>query len=148
VCAGPAVVYILYVICSYRISNQVCTSCHSIPSNVTKTHNAIMNNCASMIASVGPQIAPLSGSFFVLFIIEVDLASKNTNPLYTYMRIRGCKCKLRDYVSSSPRRSANRARTSVTYCKASNMGTRWSRPLSVGSLIQPSIGTALSGSRC
>lgn len=50
--------------------------------------------------------------------------------------------------SASPRRRANRARTSVTYCSASSMGIRWSRSLSVGSLIQPSIGMALSASAC
>jgi hypothetical protein len=45
---------------------------------------------------------------------------------------------------ASPRRNASNARTSVTYCSASNIGTKCSRSLSVGSLIQPSIGTALS----
>jgi len=48
------------------------------------------------------------------------------------------------YASASPLRSARSARTSVTYCNASRIGMRWSRPLSVGSLIQPSIGMALS----
>jgi hypothetical protein len=47
---------------------------------------------------------------------------------------------------SSPPRSARKARTSVTYCKPSNNGTKCRRSLSVGSLIQPSIGIALSGS--
>lgn len=41
-------------------------------------------------------------------------------------------------------RSASNARTSVTYCKPSSSGIKWSKPLSVGSLIQPSIGIALS----
>ena len=48
------------------------------------------------------------------------------------------------YASASPLRNARSARTSVTYCKASSMGMRWRRSLSVGSLIQPSIGIALS----
>ena len=43
-----------------------------------------------------------------------------------------------------PSRSASNARTSVTYCKPSRSGMRCSRSLSVGSLIQPSIGMALS----
>lgn len=46
--------------------------------------------------------------------------------------------------STSPLRNAKRARTSVTYCKASRTGMRCRRSLSVGSLIQPSIGIALS----
>lgn len=50
-----------------------------------------------------------------------------------------------DYARSAwPRRRASRARTSVTYCSPSSSGTRCSRSLSVGSLIQPSIGIALS----
>ena len=52
--------------------------------------------------------------------------------------------KWTNHVSPSPRRNASNARTSVTYCRASKVGIRCSRPLSVGSLIQPSIGTALS----
>ena len=47
-------------------------------------------------------------------------------------------------VSVSPRRSARRARTSVTYCRPSRIGMRFRRSLSVGSLIQPSMGIALS----
>lgn len=46
--------------------------------------------------------------------------------------------------SACPSRNAKRARTSVTYCKPSSKGTRCKRSLSVGSLIQPSIGMALS----
>ena len=48
--------------------------------------------------------------------------------------------------SASPRLSASKARTSVTYCSASSSGIRCRRSLSVGSLIQPSIGIALSAS--
>ena len=44
----------------------------------------------------------------------------------------------------SPNRSANRARTSVTYWRPSSRGMRCSKSLSVGSLIQPSMGMALS----
>ena len=46
--------------------------------------------------------------------------------------------------SASPLRNASRARTSVTYCSPSKIGMRCKRSLSVGSLIQPSIGIALS----
>jgi hypothetical protein len=53
------------------------------------------------------------------------------------------KCA-RSYVCASPRRRDRSARTSVTYCIASRMGIKWRRSLSVGSLIQPSIGIALS----
>ena len=48
------------------------------------------------------------------------------------------------YASASPLRKASRARTSVTYWRASSMGTRCKRSLSVGSFIQPSMGIALS----
>ena len=46
---------------------------------------------------------------------------------------------------SSPPRRARKARTSVTYWRPSKSGTRWRRSLSVGSLIHPSMGIALSG---
>jgi hypothetical protein len=46
--------------------------------------------------------------------------------------------------SVSPLLKARRARTSVTYWRASRTGTRCRRSLSVGSLIQPSMGIALS----
>lgn len=46
--------------------------------------------------------------------------------------------------SACPSRKASNARTSVTYCNPSSRGTRCSRSLSVGSLIQPSMGIALS----
>jgi hypothetical protein len=49
--------------------------------------------------------------------------------------------------SACPSRNARRARTSVTYCRPSRRGTRCKRSLSVGSLIQPSIGIALSDTR-
>lgn len=48
------------------------------------------------------------------------------------------------YVSISPFLKASKARTSVTYCMASRIGMRFRRSLSVGSLIQPWIGMALS----
>lgn len=52
---------------------------------------------------------------------------------------------LPDHVGAGmPRRSASNARTSVTYCKPSNSGIRCSKSWSVGSLIQPSMGIALS----
>ena len=47
--------------------------------------------------------------------------------------------------SASPLLSANNALTSDTYCNASNRGIKCSKSLSVGSLIQPSMGMALSG---
>ena len=50
----------------------------------------------------------------------------------------------RPYTSASPLLSASNARTSVTYCSASSRGIKCSKSLSVGSLIQPSIGIALS----
>ena len=49
--------------------------------------------------------------------------------------------------SISPRLSAKSALTSVTYCRPSSKGIRCSRSLSVGSLIHPSIGIALSGEK-
>lgn len=48
---------------------------------------------------------------------------------------------------SSPPRRASNARTSETYWSPSRRGTRCRRSLSVGSLIQPCIGMALSGER-
>lgn len=45
---------------------------------------------------------------------------------------------------SSPPRNASNARTSCTYCKPSSIGTRCMRSVSVGSLIQPWMGIALS----
>src|SRR2546421_4270622 len=48
------------------------------------------------------------------------------------------------YTSASPLLSASNALTSVTYCSASSRGIKCSKSLSVGSLIQPSIGMALS----
>ena len=45
---------------------------------------------------------------------------------------------------SSPPRNARRARTSDTYWRPSSSGTRCRRSLSVGSLIQPWMGMALS----
>ena len=47
-------------------------------------------------------------------------------------------------VNASPIRRASNARTSVAYCRPSSKGIRCNRWLSVGSLIQPSIGMALS----
>ena len=44
----------------------------------------------------------------------------------------------------SPIRRPKTARTSVRYCKLSSIGIRCSKWLSVGSLIQPSMGMALS----
>ena len=56
------------------------------------------------------------------------------------------KLWLPDYADAGmPSRSASSARTSVTYCKPSSSGIRCSRSWSVGSLIQPSMGMALSG---
>jgi len=46
--------------------------------------------------------------------------------------------------SGCPSRNERIARTSVAYCRPSNNGIKWSRSLSVGSEIQPSIGMALS----
>ena len=75
---------------------------------------------------------------------------KNSSGLYI-MKLSGrdqeCRVEVRQTQcdpSDSPRRKARRARTSVTYCKASNIGTKCRRSLSVGSLIQPSMGIALS----
>src|SRR2546429_5312559 len=48
------------------------------------------------------------------------------------------------YTSASPLLSASNALTSVTYCSASSKGIKCNKSLSVGSLIQPSIGMALS----
>lgn len=48
---------------------------------------------------------------------------------------------------SSPPRSARRARTSETHWRPSRSGTRCNRSLSVGSLIHPWIGMALSFQR-
>lgn len=48
------------------------------------------------------------------------------------------------YTAASPNRKANNARTSVAYCRPSSKGTRCKRSLSEGSLIQPSMGIALS----
>jgi hypothetical protein len=50
-----------------------------------------------------------------------------------------------DYADAGmPSRSASSARTSVAYCKPSSSGMRCSKSWSVGSLIQPSMGMALS----
>ena len=80
----------------------------------------------------------------------VELTSLLTNsktPFTPTCAFHSYKCES-GYASTSPRRRASSARTSVTYCNASNMGIRCSRPLSVGSLIQPSIGIALSKYEC
>ena len=59
---------------------------------------------------------------------------------YRLIIVRHIHCE----ASTSPLRNARRARTSVTYCSASRTGIRCRRSLSVGSLIQPSMGIALS----
>lgn len=71
-----------------------------------------------------------------------------TNTANEYMNSKLCLATGKVQVAcTSPLRSASSARTSVAYCNASSMGIKCIRSVSVGSLIHPSIGMALSGSK-
>lgn len=118
--------------------NWICTIIH--PSIRTP---AIMNRIC--IGLSHPHVLCGTNFFFSWFSSEWTSLLEKQNSLYTYMpHSIGTNAKS-DYVSVSPRRNASSARTSVTYCNASSIGIKCKRPLSVGSLIQPSMGMALSG---